>query len=1398
MRARPVGDPVADRFPTRLLASAMLLLGLAFVQAPGFQVADTKFGLVAEPGRLLASAAHLWDDAGVFGQLQNQAYGYVWPMGPWFWIGDAVGAPGWVVQRAWIGLVLVVAFLGLALLARALGVRSDLACLVAGFAYALSPRMLSTVGTISIEAWPSALAPWVLLPLVVGSARGSPARAAALSALAIGMVGGVNAAATSAVLPLGVIWLLTRAGGPRRRALLLWWPVFTLVATAWWLVPLFTLGAYSPPFLDFIESAEITTFPATPFDALRGTTAWIPYLDPGWGAGPAVVGESYLVLNSAVVLVVGLVGMAATATPHRLFLATSLTAGLLLTTLGHQGATAGWGAGTLSDLLDGPLAPLRNIHKFDPVVRVPLVLGLAWALEHAARRATRQPVRVGARTRQVSTRWPLTVVTTLAVAGSVIPAALGTLTPDDPVLDTPGYWRNAVAWLDERDGGTALYAPGTSFGTYRWGEPRDEPFEYLGDHAWAVRNAIPLTPPGTIRYLDAVEQRLSRGEASLTLAAALRRAGVGYLVLRNDLAPGADVPDPVLVRQAVSGSPGLSLVRSFGPEVGGEPVLEAEDGKRLVVNGGWQGRRSAIEVWGVEEPPAEAVAAGDPTVLIGGPEDVVGALEAGVIGDEPTALGLDTPVTTRPPGPLVLTDGLVDRERTFGRVHDAYGPARVPDATRSTLNPEPDYALPGWDGWRTRARLEGARSLSASSSRSDAVEAGGTDPGSSPYAAVDGDPETAWRASPGRGGAPSWRIDLEEPRGGGAVVLSAPGDAPEGVRVRVVTSAGAGEEGVLLQGGSVRLDLPSGSSDWLRVEERAPRTGQLALSEVDLKGLRVRRPLVLPTVPEAWGAPGRVLLRALADARTGCASVDGRTPCLESRAHEPEERRSLDRVVSIPVRQRYAADLRVRGLPGTELEELVQRDRLVTATGSSVGPRDLRASGLAAVDGDPGTTWTPRLDELQPTLTLRFARPVTIRGLTLALDPAAPARRVTEARLRWPQGERDVSFDEGGRADLGVDPGAQGPPIRTGALEISVTAASDAASIDAAGVGEEIPPGVSEVRIGGVETSTPFSPVPQSFPCGTGPDVALGGVTRESRVVASPADLVAGRPAPARLCDGPDELVLGSGENRLDVSGEGAFGPESLVLTATGAPPVEADATTGVPVSSGPARRTMEPPSSADTLVVRRNLNPGWTAEQGDDRLDTFAADGWQQGWLLDGGEGLVTSTFGPDRTYRAGVLVGLGLLLGLVLALVLPARRWPRATDAALGSPRLPAWLADRVGRRRASAVLAVLAAAAAGGLIAGWPGAAAAEVAALGILVLRRVLGDGAAWVAVTPVVLAALAYAIRPWGGSSGWAGSLAWPGYAVVLGVSAVVVLALTGPEPGRTDALRRKEGSSTKR
>ena len=178
------------RTRVRLTAACLLLVGLALVQDPGFLVPDTKFDLVEAPVDFLARALHLWDAQGAFGQLQNQAYGYLWPMGPFFAGGVLAGLPGWLVQRLWIGLVMVVALAGTVKLAKALGVRSDLACLVGGIAFALSPRMLTTLGPISIEAWPSAVAPWVLLALVRGSRAGSPRRWAAMAGLGVATVGG--------------------------------------------------------------------------------------------------------------------------------------------------------------------------------------------------------------------------------------------------------------------------------------------------------------------------------------------------------------------------------------------------------------------------------------------------------------------------------------------------------------------------------------------------------------------------------------------------------------------------------------------------------------------------------------------------------------------------------------------------------------------------------------------------------------------------------------------------------------------------------------------------------------------------------------------------------------------------------------------------------------------------------------------------------------------------------------------------------------------------------------------------------------------------------------------------------------------------------------------------------
>src|SRR5206468_1548633 len=89
------------------LGLAAASFALALLQRPGWASSDTKIDLHVAPARFLSDVASVWTSTGSLGHVQGGQYsGYLWPMGPWFALGHAVGLSPWLVQRLWLGALL--------------------------------------------------------------------------------------------------------------------------------------------------------------------------------------------------------------------------------------------------------------------------------------------------------------------------------------------------------------------------------------------------------------------------------------------------------------------------------------------------------------------------------------------------------------------------------------------------------------------------------------------------------------------------------------------------------------------------------------------------------------------------------------------------------------------------------------------------------------------------------------------------------------------------------------------------------------------------------------------------------------------------------------------------------------------------------------------------------------------------------------------------------------------------------------------------------------------------------------------------------------------------------------------------------------------------------------------
>lgn len=645
---------------------------LAFLQDPGRTAADTKLDLALDPAGFLSQATSAYTDEFTLGQIQNQAYGYLFPQGLFFLLTEPL--PDWVAQRLWWALLMGLAFSGTYLLARKMGITR---AVVPAVLYALSPRILTTLTAISSEAWPVALVPWVLLPLVGAKVTW---RHAAEAVIPVALMGAVNATATlMACIPAGIL-LLWR----KQFAALGIWLAGCAAVSAWWIGPLLVLGRYSPPFTDYIESAFTTTYWLNLAEIFRGTTSWAPFVETERVAGHLLVSEPVFVLATMAIAAIGFAGLASRSMPWRGYLVATLCVGVALMGMGHGPLSQLW-----TSLLDDPLAPFRNLHKLDPLVRLPLVLGVGHVISQMQWK--RVPV--------------LTAVGLIALTATA-PAWSLRMAPEGTWAEVPQYWHEAAEFVDKHAADTrTLVLPETSFARQEWGWTRDEPIQALADVPFAVRDAIPLIDSEAIRGLDGVLAGLDAAETEEDASEVLRSIGVGSVLVRHDLDTGAEEADADEEQESL--------------DLPGEKHTFGE-----------------IDIY-LLEPERDMMISADAPVRVAGGGESIGLLNARY-GYAPRELVTeDAEIVTDTPALAVRNYGTLDGAvsahlRDLGEGSDVN-------------NRVPDYQS---QGERVGVVEEGG-SARASSSAADASSFGGASPSRSLTAAFDGDSSTAWWPQPG-------------------------------------------------------------------------------------------------------------------------------------------------------------------------------------------------------------------------------------------------------------------------------------------------------------------------------------------------------------------------------------------------------------------------------------------------------------------------------------------------------------------------------------------------------------------------------------------------------------------------------------------------------------------------
>lgn len=1320
-----------------LLLAAVVYLPLLLTR-PGQVGADTKTYLYLDPGRLLSRAAHMWDPNIGMGTVTHQNIGYLWPMGPYYWVMDALGLPDWVAQRLWLGSILFMAGLGVRWMLREL--RWDGAGVtVASFAYALSPYVLEYAARISVILLPFAGLPW-LIGLAARALRRRDWATPAVFALVTLTVGGVNATSLILVMFGPLLWFVYATFVEREvtlgQALVvgLRITVLTAATSLWWVAGLLIQGAYGIPILRYTETYETVAAAALAPEVLRGLGYWFFYGTDGLGAwtastvryveSVAAIGLSYLLPG------LGMAGAVLSRFRHRVFFAGIVLVGLVLSVGAHPWESPSpygrlfrtWARGDLG-------LSFRSTPRAAPLV----ILGLAVFLGAGVAALARWRPRLAT---------PAAGLLLVLICVNQLPLFQGQMVDRNLVRDeeVPRYWQDAAAALDAGDRSTRVYeVPGIDFAAYRWGNTVDPITPGLTDREYVARELIPYGSPASAALLNAIEAPFQAGRPEPDVwAPVARMMGVGQIVLRGDTQyERYRTPRPRRTLAQLDRADGLQRGLFFGEAVPNEAEgpLRLDDEVELSTPA-TDPDPNPVMFFDVENPRPilRTVSASAPQVVAGDAAGLVAMAAAGTLApdrpvffsasyaDDPEAL---MALSDEPDSSLVVTDTNRKQATRWGSVRDNEGYTErageeplEEDLADNRLDVFPDAG----DDQRTVTEQRGGATVAASAYGNNVTYTAGD----RALKALDGDESTGWRVGAFDDPTGAYLVvTTDEPVSTDRVtLLQNPGDKNRWISDVTLTFDGGSPVSARLDESSrvspgQTITFPERSFDTLRITidrtdppDAASFRGlaDVGFAEVVIPGVGPIDEVVRPPVDllDTLGADSLDRPLSYVFSRRGGNGVEpDRNP------EEPTMRRWVEGPVQRSFTPYGLARLS-RWLPDERIDALIglapASEGGLTATSSARLPGDPASRASAAVDGNPATAYqTPVNGSVGQWVEITYPEPVTFEQLTLdvvndgkhslpkqlslSVDGGAPQQ------LTLPEVAVATDAARGATTQLSTEV----EPVTGTTFRIGIDAVTEAASTEWFGGSRIVlPVAIAELGLPTVEVPSGDDTLPTACRDDL---VTVDGLAVQLRVEGTVAEAVSGQSMQLVSCGDP--VTIPAGRSLLE-SGDGevtGFDVDLLALASAAGGAAGVDTLT-TPVDPGPTPPTTTTERTGRNdhrvqvrdatepywIVLGQSYSPGFTATTSDGTSlgEPTLINGYANGWRIDpaelGEDVTVDISWTPQRLVWIGLaLSALGVLAcaALILWPVLRRRRVDATAHSGVGvvatrpEPASP-WLQD------------------------------------------------------------------------------------------------------------------------